>query len=226
MIKRLKRHIWNRDSISLGRGAGCRYALLVLGLLMSPVTGMAQAASRPLHLTVRTNLVYDMMLMPSGGLEADLGRKLSVAASATYGWSKGCPWHENIRVATADVAVRYWAVKDADEVMWRGFYAGPYAALYRYDFLFGGKGQEAETNWGAGVCLGYSIPVDTDISFDFAIGLGYVGGKYKEYEVVDDSYHHNVWTADKIRHYFGPTRAEVALVWHLWKGAKSKKVKR
>ena len=61
------------------------------------------------------------------------------------------------------------------------------------------------------------------LSFDFSIALGYVGGNYKEYEVSNDAYRHNVWKSDKIRHYVGPTKAEVSLVWHL---GKSKKVKK
>ena len=46
-------------------------------------------------------------------------------------------------------------------------------------------------------------------------GLGYVGGKYQEYEPSNDNSGHYLWTADKIRHYVGPTKAEIALVWHI-----------
>ena len=44
------------------------------------------------------------------------------------------------------------------------------------------------------------------------IGLGYLGGEYQEYLPKDGHY---VWQATKQRRWFGPTKAEVSLVWLL-----------
>ena len=166
-------------------------------------------------LNVSTNLLYDLVLAPSVRVETGIGNQLSIAVSGTYGWNEGWPWYENIRVVTADTEVRYWINHKGAEMMRRGLHIGIYGAVYRYDFLFGGKGQEAKANWGTGLTCGYSLPVSSGFSFDFNVGLGYVGGKYQKYEVSDDSYHHNVWMADKVRHYVGPTKVEVAFVWHI-----------
>ena len=50
---------------------------------------------------------------------------------------------------------------------------------------------------------------------DFTVGIGYLGGEYKEYLPIDNCY---VWQATKHRHWFGPTKAEVSLVWLLGRG--------
>lgn len=200
---------------------GASKAMLLMLLLCATPASWGQD-SRPL-VNVSTNLLYDFVLAPSIGVETGLSNQLSIAASAAYAWNEGWPWHDNIRVATADVEVRYWLKRSQTEMMRSGLHIGAYGAVYRYDFLFGGEGQEAKANYGAGLNCGYSVPVDNTLSFDFSIALGYVGGNYKEYEVSNDAYRHNVWKSDKIRHYVGPTKVEVSLVWHL---GKSKKVKK
>ena len=42
-----------------------------------------------------------------------------------------------------------------------------------------------------------------------------MGGRYYEYEPLDGHY---VWKATKNRHWIGPTKAEISLVWLLGKG--------
>jgi len=48
------------------------------------------------------------------------------------------------------------------------------------------------------------------VNLDFTIGMGYLTGEYHEYLPMDDCY---VWQATKNRRWFGPTKAEVSLVW-------------
>ena len=220
----------NKKAIIADRKNNRHYApiyttLIIWGLvgLLALLPGMvkAQTFDSPLRLSAKSNLLYDAALMPNLGFEIAVGKQFTIAASGTYGWLKMRPWHKNIRIVTGDVGVNYWFGDDTDQVMHRGFHIGPYAAIYRYEFLFGSDGQQAKINWGAGVAVGYSMPVSPEFSFDFTLGLGYVGGKYKEYDVVDDVFERFVWKADKQRHYVGPTRLEIAFVWHLF-GPKKK----
>ena len=154
---------------------------IMLLLFLAPSVGKSQSVnkaelnhSRPM-LNVSTNLLYDVVLAPSVRVETGIGNQLSIAVSGTYGWNEGWPWYENIRVVTADTEVRYWINHKGAEMMRRGLHIGIYGAVYRYDFLFGGKGQEAKANWGTGLTCGYSLPVSSDFSFDFNVGLGYIG---------------------------------------------------
>lgn len=65
-------------------------------------------------------------------------------------------------------------------------------------------------NYSTGVEYGYSLPVAYRLNIDFTIAVGYWGGTYYEYTPVDNCY---VWQATKERHWFGPTKAEISLVW-------------
>jgi len=171
---------------------------------------------------LKTNLLTDLAVMPSVGLEVNLSQKLSLGISGTYGWMDDQPWHDNIRLATADMELRYWFGNNSRALL-KGLHAGIYGAVYRYDFLFGGKGNQAKINWGTGVSGGYTVPLGDCLSIDFGLYIGYIGGKYKKYEMSDDKYHHYVWTEEKSGHYLGPTKAEISLIWLFSRSLRSKK---
>lgn len=167
-------------------------------------------------LSLSTNLITDAVLAPCIGAELRIGKQLSLAAHAATNWFAASPLYNHARFATADVETRYWIATQPKDVMRRGQHLGLYIGLYRYDFYFSHKGDQANLNWGIGASYGYTLSLNKKLSLDFTIGLGYVGGKYKSYEYIDDAYEHYVWTADKKRHYVGPSKAEVSLIWHLF----------
>lgn len=191
----------------------CRQLLAVMLMLsFLPVVAQQVKASCAGNVALRSNMLYDVVVAPNIGVEVGLAPKWSVALSGTYGWMDVSPLYDNIRVVVGDAEVRYWL---SDDAMHRGLHVGAYGAIYRYDFLFNGKGEQAKANWGGGLSLGYVLNIDRHFSIDFSVGVGYVGGKFKSYEVSNDELRHNVWTADKIRHYIGPTKAEASLVWNI-----------
>ena len=109
--------------------------------------------------------------------------------------------------------------KAAKEKPMTGHHLGLYASLFTYDFEVGGKGQIGgvpggtlwdEMNYMGGLEYGYSLPIARRFNIDFTLGVGYIGGKYYEYTPIDGHY---VWQATKRRHFFGPTKLEVSLVW-------------
>ena len=55
---------------------------------------------------------------------------------------------------------------------------------------------------------------------DNSLGFGYMTGTYYTYKPIDNCY---VWQSTKTRHYFGPTKAEVSLVWLIGCGNYNKK---
>ena len=112
---------------------------------------------------------------------------------------------------TGEVELRRWL--KGSETMQRGHHVGAYVAAYHYDILSGDTGWQARFNWGMGCSWGYRMPLGSSLALDFGLGLGYVGGSYKKYEVSNDVYRHNVWKADRTRYYFGPTKVEVSLIW-------------
>lgn len=163
---------------------------------------------------LRTNLLYDAALLPNLGIEYGLKPNASVALNVTHNWIRSDRRHRYWRVLSVDLEGRYWlGDRHADRVLrHRGHHIGIYAAIYRYDLEFGGKGQMGDFNIGGGVAYGYSAPIGRRLSLDMSLGLGYVGGKYKKYEPRDDGRYY--WLSDETRAWIGPTKAEVTLVWH------------
>lgn len=70
-------------------------------------------------------------------------------------------------------------------------------------------------NYAASLEYGYSLPVGRRLNLDFSIGVGYWGGEYQKYLPKENHY---VWTETRQRHWFGPTKAEISLVWLLGRG--------
>ena len=175
---------------------------------------------RPLYVSLKTNALYDLLLIPSVGAEVWLGRMMSVNANWSYAWWSKNRRHNYWRYYGGDIAVRRWFGRKAAEKPLTGHHIGVYAQIVTYDFELGGKGYMGNKyNYGGGVEYGFSLPLARRFNMDFTVGVGYLGGKYYEYTPIDGHY---VWQATKQRRWFGPTKAEVSLVWLIGYGNKNK----
>ena len=105
-----------------------------------------------------------------------------------------------------------------------GHHLGIYGQAFTYDFETGHKGYIGgkpggtlwdKLNYAIGVEYGYSLPISRRLNLDFTLGVGYWGGEYHEYIPSDGHY---VWQSTKQRHWFGPTKAEVSLIWLIGRG--------
>lgn len=174
---------------------------------------------RPFYMGVKTNMLYDVLAVPNIGVEFYLKKNWSVSADWMYAWYKTDKRHRYWRVYGGEVAVRRWFGKKADEKPLTGHHAGVYGQLFTFDMEWGGRGYIGgrpggslweKANYAAGLEYGYSLPVARRLNIDFTVGIGYWGGTYYKYIPMDGCY---VWQETRNRHYFGPTKAEVSLVW-------------
>ena len=169
---------------------------------------------------VKTNMLYDALLVPNVGLEIYLGKNWSIDAYWMYAWWKNDRVHNYWRTYGGDVELRKWLGSAAMRKPLTGHHIGAYAQIVTYDFELGGRGYLADRwSYAAGVSYGYSLPVAKRLNIDFSIGLGYMGGEYKEYLPQDGHY---VWQSTKRRHWIGPTKAEISLVWLIGRGNTNK----
>lgn len=173
----------------------------------------------PLYMGLKTNLLYDALALPSIGAEVCVGKNWSVGANWTYGWWSKDSRHRYWRAYGGDINVRRWFGSKADAKPLTGHHLGVYAGIVTYDFEFGGNGYMGglprrtlwdRCNYMGGVEYGYSLPVGRRLNIDFTIGIGYMGGKYLEYKPDGNRY---VWEKTMRMNWFGPTKAEVSLVW-------------
>ena len=173
-------------------------------------------ASRNVYWALKTNALYDVALVPNVGVEVFLGRQWSVAGNWMHAWWSNRGKNNFWRIYGGDVEVRRWFGKKAAEKPLQGHHLGMYGQLVTYDFEFGGRGYLGDKwTYGVGVSYGYSLPLAKRLNMDFTLGLGYLGGEYKEYLPIEGHY---VWQVTKRLHWWGPTKAEVSLVWLLGKG--------
>lgn len=175
-------------------------------------------------MALKTNMLYDIAALPSIGAEFYLGKNWSAGANWTYGWWDKNRTHRYWRAYGGDVTVRWWFGSKAHEKPLTGHHLGVYGGILTYDFEWGGTGymggKPHGTLWDkcmavGGVEYGYSLPVGRRINIDFTIGIGYMGGEYYKYIPQDGRY---VWQSTHRLSWFGPTKAEVSLVWLIGRG--------
>lgn len=176
---------------------------------------------KPFYMGIKSNLLYDLLLVPNIGAEFYLGKNWSIAGDWMYGWWKNDNAHWYWRIYGGGLSVRKWFGKEANEKPLTGHHIGVYGQVMTYDFEVGGLGQMGgepggslfdRANYGAGIEYGYSLPVARRLNIDFSACVGFFGGLYYEYLPMDNCY---VWQATKKRFYIGPTKIEISLVWLL-----------
>lgn len=184
----------------------------------------ADDVRKPFYMAGKTNLVYDALLVPNIGLEFYLGRNWSIGADWMYSWWSKNSRHRYWRIYGGGITLRRWFGRAASEKPLTGHHIGVYGLAGTYDIEFGGTGYMggkpgdnmfARMSYGGGIEYGYSLPLTRRLNMDFTIGLGYLGGKYYKYKPYEGHY---VWLETKNRHYFGPTKIEVSLVWLIGRG--------
>ncbi len=192
--------------------------------LPTPLQPPPSTSEKPFYMALKTNMLYDALLVPNVGAEFYLGRKMSLAANWMYAWWNSLPAHWFWRIYGGDLSVRKWFGRRAEAKPLTGHHIGLYGQIFTYDFETGGRGQIGgkpggtlfdKCNYGVGIEYGYALPIARRLNIDFVVGVGYLGGKYYEYLPIDGC---NVWQQTKNRRYFGPTKAEISLVWLLGRG--------
>ena len=202
---------------------------LYLPCTLSPFggeTGGFQSGEKhgPFYMAVKTNMLYDALLVPNIGVEFYVGKNWSLAGNWMYAWWKSDRHHNYWRLYGGDLEVRRWFGRKASEKPLAGHHIGLYGRIFTYDFETGGTGYMGgkpggtlwdKMNYSVGLEYGYSLPVARRLNLDFVIGVGYWGGEYHKYAPIDGHY---VWKETRRRHWFGLTEAEISLVWLLGRG--------
>ena len=165
-------------------------------------------------MALRTNLLYDAVLIPNIGIEVGLGMGFTIGADWFGTWLSSDKRHWYWQGYGGYLTARYYFGKAAAEQLFTGHHVGIYGTALTYDVEFGGIGyQAAKFGFGGGVEYGYSLRVAESLCLDFNLGLGYQGGEYKKYMPTDDGTGHYVWMSTHMRNWWGPTKAEVSLKW-------------
>lgn len=167
------------------------------------------------YYALKTNLLYDALLVPNIGIETSIGRGWTLGASGMFAWWSKDASHKYWRIYGGEMEIRKYFGRKAKEKPMQGHHVSLYGQYLTYDIENGGTGYQSKRTCGAGIEYGYSFPIGRRLNFDLEVGIGYLNSEYKTYEPKDGCY---VYQETKKRQWVGPTRASVSLVWLLGNG--------
>ena len=172
------------------------------------------------YFALKSNLLYDALLIPNLSLEASIGSGWTLGAGGMFAWWSKDAKHRYWRIYGGDLEIRKYFGALSKSKPLQGHHLGIYGDFLTYDFEFGAKGYQSKATYAAGIRYGYSHPIGKRLNLDFALGIGYLHSNYKTYVPRDGCY---VYQETKKRKWLGPTQAEISLVWLLGKGNTNKK---
>ena len=172
------------------------------------------------YFALKSNLLYDALLVPNLSLEASIGSGWTLGAGGMFAWWSKDAKHRYWRIYGGDLEIRKYFGTLSKSKPLQGHHLGIYGDFLTYDFEFGAKGYQSKATYAAGIKYGYSHPIANRLNLDFALGIGYLHSNYKTYVPRDGCY---VYQETKKQKWLGPTQAEISLVWLLGKGNTNKK---
>ena len=164
----------------------------------------------PLHrIALKTNLLYDAILMPALEVEYRIDDRWSVAVEGSVAWWKRDAQHKYYQIATIIPEGRYWF---KTKKPWHGHYVGLFAGGSWYDLENGARGYKGEF-YTTGISYGYMFPIGRSLSLETGIGVGFLHTVYEEYLPI---YGHYVYQQTSRTNWIGPVKIKFAFVWRLW----------
>lgn len=173
------------------------------------------------RLALKTNLLYDAVLMPSLEIEYRISDRWTVQLEGDMAWWKNDSKHKYYQVATISPEGRWWFGQKKDSP-WHGHYLGLFGGFTWFDLENGKRGYKGEAEM-VGISYGYMFPIGKRLSLEAGLGVGYLHSKYEEYLPVDYmGGTHYVYQQTSSLNYFGPLKLRFSLVWRLWDVANKK----
>ncbi|MGL5786818.1 MAG: DUF3575 domain-containing protein [Bacteroidales bacterium] len=195
-----------------------RYKIISVALLLFVLSScqMLRAQHNPDEglqgVAIKTNLLYDGAMIPNIGVEFAFPNNWSLIGNWNYAWWSNYDRHRFWRTYGGEVEARKWFGKYAGQELFRGQHCGLYIMAGTYDFERGHTGYMNDLYFSVGVAYGYAVKIARNLSLDFVIGIGYMCGTYEKYKPEDGKY---CIIDTKNLSYFGPTKAEISLVWNI-----------
>lgn len=164
------------------------------------------------QVALKTNLLVDGAMVPNIGLQLAFLNQWSADFNYYGAWWHNDSRHRYWQTYAGSVEVKKWLGKRAKTYFLEGHHLGLYFMAGSYDFEWGNKGMRSDFTFNVGLSYGYGVKIARSLYLDFAIGVGYLNGKQDKYRPQNDDY--CVYNKKHLR-FFGPTKAEVSLVWSI-----------
>lgn len=167
-------------------------------------------------IALKTNLLFDLAIVPNIELELPLGRgnRWSLNAEWIFPWwliddDKYC-----LQVLYGGVEGRYWLGNRLRRRSLTGHFLGFYAGAGKYDLQWKEDGYQGEFYIASGISYGYAAPIARRLNLEFSLGIGLLRTDYEHYHAIDN-YQTLLWQNNGNYTWLGPTKLKISLVWLL-----------
>lgn len=171
------------------------------------LAGSIEYYKRRRHFALKTNLLYDAVLLPNLELQWQINPQWSVSLEGDVAWWSRWSSHRSYRLAVISPEVRYHI---RPKGLMHGLYVGALAGGGWYQLQWEtSRGYRGE-GFMAGVSGGYMWPISRSFSLDAEIGFGYLHTRYKRYE---SRAGHQLYQFTKSMDYVGPVKLKLSIAW-------------
>ena len=175
-------------------------------------SGQTVASTTDYKYALKTNALYDMLMIPNLGFEMALPGSYSVGIDGGYGWW-GSEMSYPVRSYSVELQGRKYFGSQWKKALMTGHHAGVYLQIG--GFRFDDKSTVRETDglcYGGGASYGYKLGINRRLFIDLAVYVGYLHGEYFK-----ETYSNKkvVREPNKTLNWVGPTKAEISLNWFL-----------
>lgn len=199
-------------------------ALASHALARGQANPVAETTADPVYLAVKTNLLYDAMLVPNAELELAIGKHWSIQAE----WAGTKIMRQSqgnvFQLHEYGMEARYWfdnswtspSQQNASAFLpLHGFFAGAYYSRCGFDLEHDYRGCQDPDCWSAGISGGYSYYISPSFRLELSLALGYFASQYNHYhqKAQPNGTEHLVEHYRSNLNWVGPTKANVSLVW-------------
>ena len=161
---------------------------------------------------LKTNVLYDLMMIPNIGFEMALPGSYSVGIDGGYGWW-GNEMSYPVRSYSVELQGRKYFGSQWKKALMSGHHAGVYAQIGGFRFDNNSTVRESDgLCYGGGLSYGYKLGINRRLFLDLTIYVGYLHGEYYK-----ETYNNKkvIREPNKKLNWIGPTKAEIALNWYL-----------
>lgn len=148
----------------------------------------APVAPWSFNMAIKTNLLYDGMLIPNLGVEFGIWKGLVLDVNYMHNIWLRVDYSKWYRVHGAEFGLKYY-INEQQRPFAAGHHVGASAQMLTFD-LTGILVDADPWKFGPMITYGYNLPIRKRLNLDFEVGVGALFGDVHKYEAVD---HLRLW---------------------------------
>lgn len=173
---------------------------------------LVQSVGHHIYIAIRSNILYDAILIPNIGVELACVDKMSFLLEATGSWNASYYEGRYFYLARNITGELRWWFRQPSSVPLRGHYLGFYVMGSGYKVQHNNNSYVHNKSFGMGFSYGYSFALAKRLNLDLGVSVGFHDGNFASYKYDSARGRYSISNSDN-SYWFGPTKAQISLVW-------------